>query len=257
MKERNEKLDRVRKLVQKAGWDVIEIHEQGPDEYILTVPGGRIPIREINELGLTVTSIHNTKIPDPYPNPGKGFVDMDIIQKEGAKSIWYAPTYTERLWVDCIIYQDLEQDASHCMVSGIPLLTYRPLIDETVECLKVLQRIGYSKFYQAVAYLGTFGKYDENNCLSMCLICKNSLFASSEERGDVPIPRIHVDGMMGIKTGPVVVYVVCFKCYEKYYELKKETPMDIIRKEINFMLHSENTRWIKAHRIVKSPVGSK
>jgi hypothetical protein len=30
--------------------------------------------------------------------------------------------------------------------------------------------------------------------------------------------------------------------------------MDVIKKEINFMLDSENTRWIKAHRIVKPPV---
>lgn len=43
MKERNKKLNRVKELVQKVGWDIVEIHEEGPDEYILTVPGGRMP----------------------------------------------------------------------------------------------------------------------------------------------------------------------------------------------------------------------
>lgn len=253
MKERNKKLDRVRELVQKTGWDVVEIHEEGLDEYILTVPGGPIPIREITELGLTVTDIHNTEITDPYPNPGKGFVDMHVSQKEGAKSVWYAPTREERLWIDCVIYQDLENDAAHCMFSGIPLLTSRPLIDDTVEYLKMLQGKGYTKFYQAVGYIGVFGKYDENNCLSTCLICKNGLLACSEERGDVPIPMIYVDGTIGIKTSPVVVYIICFKCYQNYYEPKREIPMGIIKKEINFMLHSEDTRWIKAHKIIKSP----
>jgi hypothetical protein len=239
MNTKDKELERIKELIQKTGLDASVLHKVGEGEYVLTVEGGYCKERELHELGLTVTSIHNSEY-------AKDMLDMVLSMKEGAKSIWYPPTHEERLWIDCTVYQDLENDAAHCMSS-----TSDGLIDKKIEYLKRLQRNGYTKFYQAVGYMGLSGKYDENNCLSTCILCKQGLLASNKKIGDAPIPMIYVDGTIGIKTSPAVVYVICHNCYRKYYE---GIPMNMIRKEINFMLYSQDTRWIKANRIIRSPI---
>jgi hypothetical protein len=139
------------------------------------------------------------------------------------------------------------------MQSHIPLL-YEPSIDIVGEYLKYLQGKGYSKFYQAVGYIGLFDKYDANNCCSVCTICKQGLLFSCGKKGeDLPLIRTYVDGTVGIKTSPVVVYVVCYGCYKKYYQTRDTVPRDVIRKEIDFMLHSRDSRWIRNQQLVQSP----
>ena len=84
-------------------------------------------------------------------------------------------------------------------------------------------------------------------------ICKQELQRRNEKKGDMPLVWLYVDGTIGIKTSPVVVYVVCHGCYRRCYQSGETIPVDVIKKEIDFMLHSKGTRWIQNNQIVESP----
>ena len=142
------------------------------------------------------------------------------------------------------------------MQCHIPLL-YEPSVDSVVDYLKYLQGKGYSRFYQAVGYRGLRGKYDDRNCYSLCTICKNGLLCSNEKEGDLPLVISYVDGTISIKASPVVVYVVCYGCYKKYYQTRETIPMDVIKKEVELMLYSKGSRWIQNNQLVESPFASK
>jgi hypothetical protein len=134
----------------------------------------------------------------------------------------------------------------------IPML-YEPSIGYLINYLKYLQGKGYHKFYQVVGYRGLIGKYDNANCYSLCTICKQGLLCSNETKGDLPLIKAYVDGTISIKTSPVVVYVVCFGCYKKYYQTRDTIPRDVIRKEIDLMSHSKDARWFQNQQLVESP----
>jgi hypothetical protein len=51
---------------------------------------------------------------------------------------------------------------------------------------------------------------------------------------------------------PIIVYALCFACFKK----RKKVLNNLIRKEINLMLYSPDTRWIQNHNIVQSPFDS-
>ena len=255
---KKKRLDKVKRIVEQAGLHVKRVYEKAHREYvvIITDEGTQGEEEKLYELGLTVTNIHLSKT-DKYKNEedGKeyGYFELYLTDKGGAKSVWFPPKYHDCLWTDCIIYQDLEYDAAQCMRNNIPLL-YEPSIGVTVDYLKYLQGKGYNRFYQTIGYRGLFGKYDDANCYSLCTICKLGLLCSYELKGgDMPLVRTFVDGTVGIKTSPVVVYVICYGCYKKYYQTRDTVPRDMIRKEIDFMLRSEDARWIQNQQSAESP----
>lgn len=243
-------LNRIRELVIKSGIDIRNLYNVGPDEYvIITNRVGKGMINALYELGLTVTGRCDSD--QVTKGEEKEGVCVFISQKEDAKSIWLPLKYHERTWSDCVIYQDLEKDAAHCMRSYIPRL-HEKLIASFVKYLKYIrEEHKYTVFYQAVRYAGLFGKYDQNNCVALCLICKQQLYAFSEERGDAPVLYPYLGDTCSVNS-PVVVFTMCFKCGEDY-EIRKKISDNLIGKEINFILHSKDTRWIQNHRKVKSP----
>ena len=243
-------LDRIRELVIKSGIDIRKLNKVGPDEYvIITNRVGKGMINALYELGLTVTGRCDSD--QVTKGEEKEGVCVFISQKEDAKSIWLPLKYHERTWSDCVIYQDLEKDAAHCMRSYIPRI-HEKLIASFVKYLKYIrEEHKYTVFYQAVRYAGLFGKYDQNNCVALCLICKQQLYAFSEERGDAPVLYPYLGDTCSVNS-PVVVFTMCFKCGEDY-EIRKKISDNLIGKEINFILHSKDTRWIQNHRKVKSP----
>jgi hypothetical protein len=226
------------------------LSEVGPDEYVvITNRVGKGKISALYELGLTVTGWCDSD--EVTKGQEKEGVAVFISQKEDAKSIWRHLKYHERTWSDCVIYQDLEKDAAHCMRSYIPRINEK-LISLVMKNLKYIrEEYKYTVFYQAVRYAGLFGKYDQNNCVALCLVCKQELSVLSKKRGDLPILYPSIDGT-GSLNSPVVVYTMCLKCAEGY-EKRKTISDDLIRKEINFILHSKDTRWVQNHRKVKSP----
>lgn len=150
-------------------------------------------------------------------------------------------------------HNDANETSSDTDETNIPIL-HEPSIDITVEYLKYLQEKGYRRFYQAVRYRGLFGKYDDANCNSLCTICKCGLVCSYEKKGDdIPVVTTYVDGTISIRTCPVVVYVVCIGSCKKYYQARDTIPMNVIRKEIDFMLYSDDSRWIRNQQFVESP----
>jgi hypothetical protein len=251
------RLNKVKRIVEQAGLHVRRLYEKEDREFVVIISDDGLEgeQQELYELGLTVTSIHLSKT-DKYKDKknGKeyGYIELYLTDKEGVKSVWFPPKYNKCLWTECEIYLDLEIDAAQCMLSHIPLL-YEPSVDNVVKFLKYLQEKGYSKFYQAVRYRGLFGQYDYTNYYSLCTICKQGLLCNNEKRGDLPLVMSYVDGTIGIKSSPVVVYVVCYGCYKRYYQREETIPMGVIRKEVHFMLHSKGTRWIQNNQLAESP----
>jgi hypothetical protein len=164
------KLDRVIELVKKCGIDIKSLYEKSQDEYVVITDGGikgRDEVRRLYEMGLTVTKITTSE--EATKGQEKGAVAICISQKEGAESIWFPPKHEERLWCDCAIYSNLEEDAEHCMKAYVPMID-KNIVGIVVKQLNYIkEKYKYTKFYQAVRYAGFFGKYDDNNCVALCL----------------------------------------------------------------------------------------
>lgn len=252
------RLDKVKRMVQQTGLHVKEAYETSPGEYVVTIITNRVfsevrelrykmyELYELYELGLTVTHIYAPKT----NNRQSGCIELHLSDKENARSVLMTVTHDhERMRCDCAIYENLEKDAADCMSSYVPML-HEVVIDHVVRRLKRLQEeYGYDKFYQAIRYVGLFGKYDTENCVATCLICKQKLLAGDMEKGDAPVLHPYVDGSSTIKNNPVVVFAICDKCYQNIEAIHTS----LIGKEINLMLYSKDTRWIQSHKCVKSP----
>ena len=67
--------------------------------------------------------------------------------------------------------------------------------------------------------------------------------------------RAFVDGTVGIKTSPMVLYVVCHGCYKKNYQTRDTVHNECNQegKEIDFMLHPKDACWIQNQQVVETP----